>query len=146
MSEVISANKEAVVKSCLASWTSHPLLPALPCFSISLYILLFLSLASLPHWSVIFFFPPHATFLTFPSFWPCSDSLHPWWGTIMQVYTHECWSKNFALYFRHVRGYCKAGTDNIFIKTCVFICGLALCFHSSGEENPLKKVTYLRVE
>lgn len=57
----------------------------------------------------------------------------------MQVYTRECWSQNFTLYFSHVRGQCKAGTDSIFIKyvcVCVCVSGLALYFHSSEEQNP----------
>lgn len=109
MSEVISANMEAAVKSCLArrkrQQSKRNTRVASLLFAFPLYPLL--------HPPFKCNFPP----LTVPYisialalFWFTAPVMR-YRGDVMQVCTHECLSRNFTLYFSHVRGQCGAGID-----------------------------------
>lgn len=141
MSEVISANREAVVKSCLASRKRQRLRETcglIHCsldFPLSLFLSFSLSCFS-PLLKCNLFFFPHFALFSFPA--PMMRHR----GDVMQVCSHECLSGNFTLYFSHVRGQRRAGIDWAFSINykCLFVCkgmytcGLVLCCQSSEEK------------
>lgn len=123
MSEVISPKKEAVVKSCLASWKRQQSeRNAHVASSTSDFLFLCksfsFSLASFPHWNLILppFSLPYISFVL-ALFWFTALMMgHR--GDVIQVCSHACLSQNFTLYFSHVRGQCEAGIFCMCLLSC----------------------------